>query len=271
MFAVDHHLPLVLEVHGDATVDVRLDLSDPPVRLRRVADQHARLQKCADITHRFPLTPTLARAGVSADGAHGGSRRASRDLSALLGSRICHDLISPLGAISNGVELLSMSGISAAPEIALISESVENANARIRFFRIAFGSTAPGQAVPLGEVQQILADLSRGGRLSIYWDVSEPLERDRVKLAFLLLQCLETAMPFGGDVTVSGTDGPWTLTGRADRLKIDLDLWALLAESGPEAEVSPAHVHFALVGDAALRAGRSISTDLQDTEIRIVI
>ena len=206
---------------------------------------------------------------MSADGSHDRPRRATRDLGALLGSRICHDLISPLGAIGNGVELLSMSAIAAAPEIALIEESVENANARIRFFRIAFGTAAPGQAVPLAEVQQILRDLNRGGRLEVRWDIDGPLERERVKLAFLLLQCLETAMPFGGEVAMSGGDGPWTIVGRADRLKIDPEIWELLVNPGEDTEISPAHVHFALVSDAAGRAGRSVSTELGEAEIRI--
>ena len=54
------------------------------------------------------------------------------DLTALLGSRICHDLISPIGAISNGVELLLMDNVAKGPEMTLIAESVANANARIR-------------------------------------------------------------------------------------------------------------------------------------------
>ena len=72
------------------------------------------------------------------------------DLNALLGSRICHDLISPIGAIGNGVELLIMDGATKGPEIALIAESVANASARIRFFRIGFGASGRngGYAVP---------------------------------------------------------------------------------------------------------------------------
>ncbi|MEO0403208.1 MAG: histidine phosphotransferase, partial [Pseudomonadota bacterium] len=62
------------------------------------------------------------------------------NLAALIGSRICHDLISPIGAINNGLELLGMSDQRDGPEIDLISESVENASARIRFFRIAYGA-----------------------------------------------------------------------------------------------------------------------------------
>ena len=56
-------------------------------------------------------------------------------LAALLGSRICHDLISPLGAIGNGIELLELSGID-SPEVALIREAVADANRRIKLFRI---------------------------------------------------------------------------------------------------------------------------------------
>ena len=54
------------------------------------------------------------------------------DLAALVGSRICHDLISPIGAIGNGVELLSLTDGDTGAEMDLINESVQNANARIR-------------------------------------------------------------------------------------------------------------------------------------------
>ena len=65
------------------------------------------------------------------------------DLAALISSRICHDLISPIGAINNGLELLGMSGQSLdTPEMSLINESVQNASARIRFFRIAYGAAS---------------------------------------------------------------------------------------------------------------------------------
>jgi len=80
-----------------------------------------------------------------------------------IASRICHDLISPLGAIANGVELLALSGVQPTPEMDLIAQSVESANARIRFFRLAYG--APGVAgVGRSEVTRTLAALSPIGR-----------------------------------------------------------------------------------------------------------
>jgi histidine phosphotransferase ChpT len=192
-----------------------------------------------------------------------------RDLSALLGSRICHDLISPLGAIGNGIELLSLAGITAAPEIALISESVENANVRIRYFRIAFGAASLGQSIGASELHSLLQDMSRGSRLAYHWMPNEDLPRAEVKLAFLLMQCLESAMAWGGDIRVSCANGRWDVTGTADRLKIEPELWELLVDPSTETDVTAANVHFALVADSAARAGCRLRTDLSDGQIRI--
>ncbi len=191
------------------------------------------------------------------------------DLVALLGSRICHDLISPIGAISNGVELLMMDGATMGPEIALIAESVANANARIRFFRVAFGASSTDQRIGRPEVLSILSDLTRGGRLSIEWRGPADLPRREVKLAFLLIQCLESAMAFGGRITVDRLDGRWTLLAEAAKLKLDADLWEMLSNPAAKTDVTAAHVHFALVPDEMQRQNRRLSADIGQTEIRL--
>ncbi len=193
----------------------------------------------------------------------------SRDLNALLGSRICHDLISPLGAIGNGVELLSMAGISAAPEIALISESVENASARIRFFRVAFGAASSTQLLGREEIVSTIRDMTKGGRLEIDWQPRGDLARPEVKLAFLLLQCLESAMPWGGRITILKTADRWHLLGAADKLKIEAGLWEILANPAAEVEVTSANVHFALAPEAGRRIGRPIIADLKPNAISV--
>lgn len=190
------------------------------------------------------------------------------DLTALLGSRICHDLISPLGAISNGIELLMMSGTAPGPEITLISESVSNANARIRFFRIAYGLASPGQTIARNEVRSILDDMTRGGRLSIDWHVEGDALRTDVKLAFLALQCMESALPHGGRVTVSRPDG-WVIETKAERLKIDPDLWSRLDGSGSGAEIAAAHVQFALLPEEARRNDRDLAVETSPGRVAI--
>lgn len=191
------------------------------------------------------------------------------DLNALLGSRICHDLISPIGAIGNGVELLMMDGVSNSPEIALISESVANANARIRFFRVAFGTAAPDQRIGSPEVLSILSDLTKGARQSITWQIPTDLPRREVKLAFLLIQCLETAMPYGGQITVTRADPLWTITGQAAKLKIDAGLWEVLSNPGASVEITAAQVHFALIPEEMHRQNRRLTAEMRETEIRL--
>ena len=191
------------------------------------------------------------------------------DLAALIGSRICHDLISPIGAIGNGVELLMMDGAAKTPELALIAESVASANARIRFFRVAFGAAGSDQRIAKGEVAGILADMTRGGRLKVEWQSPTELSRREVKLAFLLLQCLETAMAYGGRVVVEKTDAGWLMLAEAARLKIDPALWEVLTDRHPPAEIGAGQVHFALVPEELHAQGKRLVAELKETSIRL--
>ncbi|NUB46576.1 histidine phosphotransferase [Fertoebacter nigrum] len=191
------------------------------------------------------------------------------DLPALIGSRICHDLISPIGAIGNGVELMMMDGAMKGPEITLISESVLHANARIRFFRVAFGSATGEQRLGRPEVQAILSDLTRGTRLVIDWQGPADLPRPEVKLAFLAIQCLESALAYGGRITVERAEPRWVLTAHATRLKALPGLWAVLTDAAEAPDLTAAQVHFALLAAELGQQNRSMAAELRDTEVRL--
>ena len=191
------------------------------------------------------------------------------DLTDLLGSRICHDLISPIGAISNGLELLIMDGSQGGPEMVLISESVANANARIRYFRVAFGLAQLDQRIARSEVQSILSDVTRGGRLQIEWTSDTDLSRAEVKLAFLLIQCLENAMVYGGRVVVTSHGGRWQISGQAEKLKIDTNLWEVLANPSANPPITPALVQFPLAAETLQTRGFRLKTTLNQRNIRL--
>ncbi len=191
------------------------------------------------------------------------------ELNALIGSRICHDLISPLGAIGNGIELLSMSGATPAPEITLIAESVENANARIRFFRIAFGAADAESKIANGEVRRVLADMYRGNRMSVDWRVPDDTLRLEAKLAFLILQCFESALPWGGKVAVTRSGSTWSIFGTSDRLKREDDLWNLFAATSAVTPISASNVHFALVAPTASMVGRDVKPVFNGNSISV--
>jgi len=183
------------------------------------------------------------------------------DLAALIGSRICHDLVSPVGAVGNGVELLGMNGAAEGmgAELDLVRESVENAQARLRFYRIAFGQAGADQEVGRAEVLGILTELYEGGRLKVHWAVDGPRPRAEVRLAFLALQCLESAMPYGGQVHISRGRAGWRMHGEAEKLRLEPMLWEALESGTIPAGLRPSQVHFGLVPAAAARLGTTLT------------
>ena len=168
----------------------------------------------------------------------------------LIGSRICHDLISPIGAINNGVELLSMSPGAASAELDLIAESADNASARIRFFRIAFGE-AGEQMIGASEITSILRAVYEDTRLSVTWSQSTPKSRSMVRLGFLALQCLESALPYGGKIEITEHDGDWTLFAKADKTMVVEGLWNMLSGTEDYAALTPSQVQFGLLPTTA--------------------
>lgn len=172
------------------------------------------------------------------------------DICGLLASRICHDLISPIGAISNGIELLELEPqLGRSAEIALVRESVENAAARIRFIRVAFGMAGESQYLARSEVQGLLADWLAHGRLAADWQVEGDHPRLEIRRVFLALMCLESALPLGGLLRVTRGPASWVLNARAARTRIEPGLWRLLTEKAPypPEELSPARVQFLLL------------------------
>ncbi len=180
------------------------------------------------------------------------------DLAALVGSRICHDLISPIGAIGNGVELLSLTDGDTGAEMALINESVQNASARIRYFRIAFGAASEMQMIGRAEVLSILSANARGGRYNYIWQIAGDQPRRMVRCALLMLQALESAMPLGGDIQIYKDGDDWVMRAEGARLTVDTELWDNLRAPRPSFEYTAAHVQFALLPGVLAEAGRHL-------------
>ncbi|GAB5431810.1 MAG: histidine phosphotransferase family protein [Epibacterium sp.] len=190
------------------------------------------------------------------------------NLAALVGSRICHDLISPVGAINNGLELLGMSNSLEGPELELISDSVNNANARIRFFRVAFGA-AGEQELGRMEIMSVLSDVSKGGRIKYNWSSQDSAARRDVRMAFLAGLCLESALPYGGTVQILRSTDGWTVTGEGRKINVDETLWSGLVADTTPAEITPALVQFALLPAAAKEAGYTLAFNQTAEKISI--
>src|SRR3954470_4797132 len=128
------------------------------------------------------------------------------DLVALLCSRMCHDVISPVGAIVNGLEVLEDENDPAMRDFALdlIRKSARQASARLQFVRLAFGAAgSAGASIDLGDAEQVARGLFQDDKVTLSWEAPRILlPKNKVKLLLNLIVTATNAIPRGGAIAV---------------------------------------------------------------------
>lgn len=130
---------------------------------------------------------------------------AGPDLAALLCSRVCHDIISPVGAINNGLELLDEGGAD-EDAMELIRASALNASVRLKFARLAFGASGSiGASIDTGEAQKATEDfVGADSKTTVTWNGPRAIiPKNKVKLLLNLFLVAYGAIPRGGHIEVT--------------------------------------------------------------------
>lgn len=129
------------------------------------------------------------------------------DLAALLCSRVCHDVVGPVGAIVNGIEMLEDERAADMREAALefIASSARQASAQLQFTRLAFGAAgSAGAQLDLGDAEQVTRGLVENGRTRVEWLLPRELQaKNKVKLLLNLVLLATAAVVRGGVVRVA--------------------------------------------------------------------
>ncbi len=129
------------------------------------------------------------------------------EFAALLVSRVCHDLVSPVGAVVNGLEVLEDERDAAmrADALKLVASSAAQAAARLQFARIAFGAAgAAGAELDLSEVGRMVAGLLAGGKVELVWEAANiTWPKDWAKLLMNSALLAADSLPRGGQVRVA--------------------------------------------------------------------
>ncbi len=130
----------------------------------------------------------------------------SLDLAALLCSRVCHDLISPVGAIVNGLEVMEDDDDPETTAFAmdLIKKSVRQASAKLQFCRLAFGAAgSAGAQIDLGDAENVARGFLEDDKTKLSWNLPRLLlPKNRVKLLLNMLLIAGQSIPRGGQITV---------------------------------------------------------------------
>jgi histidine phosphotransferase ChpT len=130
------------------------------------------------------------------------------DLAALLCSRVCHDLISPVGAVVNGIEVMEDDADEQTKQFAieLIKKSAATASARLQFCRIAFGAAgSAGASIDTGDAEGVARGMMEDDKTKLTWNLPRVLlPKNRVKLLLNLLLLAGGTIPRGGSLAIEG-------------------------------------------------------------------
>ncbi|MFG1393772.1 histidine phosphotransferase ChpT [Xanthobacter agilis] len=163
------------------------------------------------------------------------------DLAALLCSRVCHDVVGPVGSIVNGIEMLEDERAADMHEAALefIAKSARQASARLQFTRLAFGAAgSAGAQLDLGDAEQVTRGMIEDEHTRVEWLLPRAFQpKNKVKLLLNVILLAAAAVARGGVIRVAplgaGDDMGFELAARGPRANIPARDMALVAGEVP--------------------------------------
>ncbi len=177
------------------------------------------------------------------------------DLSHLIASRICHDLINPIGAIHNGLELMTLSRSNAqGMEFDLVQASATDARARVEFFRLAFGGQKDGTKIQADALIRLCAPILPQPRYVVTWSIGDTVDRKDAQIIVLALLCFEKQLPHGGQLWIS----PQHFRATPSSPRDPIEQWHHLAMSPDIAAPMASDIQFALLPRMAQSRGLSV-------------
>jgi histidine phosphotransferase ChpT len=174
------------------------------------------------------------------------------ELAALLCSRVCHDLISPVGAIVNGLEVLDDNPKPEDRDFALdlIRKSAKTTSARLQFCRLAFGAAgSSGAQIDLGDAQAMAKGHIEDGKITLAWNLPRLLlPKNRVKLLLNMLVIAQQTIPRGGTLTIDpigeGETMSFRVTAAGLNARVPQNIVALLNASSTAVDAHGVQPHY---------------------------
>jgi histidine phosphotransferase ChpT len=201
----------------------------------------------------------------------------SLDLAALLSSRVCHDVISPVGAIVNGLEVLEeekdqeMRGHA----LALIKSSAQEASSRLQFCRLAFGAAgSKGSSIDTGDAENVARQLLADERTRLDWNVPRVLlPKNKVKLLLNLCVIADASIPRGGDISISAKgeddDMSFHVQARGVNARVTPGVASLLSGEPEDGSVDARAIQAYYAGLVARSCGLEVSLALAGDVVTI--
>jgi histidine phosphotransferase ChpT len=229
----------------------------------------------------MPEMSTPSTCGPQAPGAEPAAAAApvaleGLDLAALLCSRVCHDLISPVGAIVNGMEVLEDTDDESTRSFALdlIKKSATQASAKLQFCRLAFGAAgSAGAEIDLGDAEGVARGFIEDDKTSLCWQLARAYAaKNRVKLLLNMLILAAAAIPRGGTITVEpageGAAG-FRITASGLNARVPAAAAALIAGEAVNGVVDAQAIQPFYTGLLARACGLAVTVQAEGSDVTI--
>jgi histidine phosphotransferase ChpT len=197
------------------------------------------------------------------------------DLAALIASRLCHDVISPVGAIVNGLEVLEEEKDPAMRDIALdlVRKSAEQASARLQFARLAFGAAgSAGAQLDIGDAEQVAQGIVKDAKAEMTWVAPRVLlPKNKVTLLLNMLVIAMGTVPRGGliAVTVEGNepDTAFKIVTTGPMVRVASGIVELIAGTPADGRVDAHVIQPFYTGLIAREAGMAVSLEMEGESV----
>jgi histidine phosphotransferase ChpT len=190
----------------------------------------------------------------------------------LLCSRLCHELVSPVGAINNGVELIEEMGAEMADEaIGLIAHSADQASRRLRLLRLAYGTSGSDKS-GLAEAAQAAEGYFAGSKIKLEWLPGRLEQAGRLhpgsgKVLLNLVILAEEALAYGGRIVVEpASDGSPVVAAVGRNAGLKDETAQALADDIAIENLTPRTVHAYVTGCFARHLDLNVVTARESSE-----
>lgn len=192
----------------------------------------------------------------------------------LLASRLCHDLISPVGAVNSGIELMTEFGDDPDGEsMQLVATSAKTASEKLQFFRIAYGNAGSGANIPLGDGLRLIEPVCANQRTTVVIDdqtAGTLPGAGAVKLLLNLTLLAGECLPRGGELRVAvAPDMGVVVTASGEGVRMEEQLRASMEGAIAEEDLDPKTAHGCFTRLAAERLGVGVEIQTEADLVRI--
>lgn len=195
------------------------------------------------------------------------------EFTALLCSRLCHDVIGPVGAVINGLEVLDDDDDEEMREIAfaLIRKSARQASARLQLCRLAFGAAgSAGADLDLGDAEQVVRSFIEDDKVVLDWSAPhETRPKNQVKLLLNLVLIALTGIPRGGNLNVNVSADAISVAASGEGAKFSREVASVFAGEIPENGHDARSIQLQYSMDLAANLGMSLVVTSNDGALEV--